>query len=297
MEQETVQWTQSEIEAFSTLYWSRYVSLAALVILLWDHCLTFRQEVEFIWPSRANFVKRAFLVNRYLVPVVLAVNMHTQSGLGAGGLSDNFCKVWTVAVFTLAGFSVAISQWLILLKLWRLWGGRQNIIFSLLFGYLVFQVGCIVLIALTAHEANSIIRFQKTLNMCALTSRPQALPGLYSWLLFFEVVAYTLVCYNALSRPREGNEILLKVLHRDGILFFSVTVALRVLNLIMAFLDIPTQIFLGIYCIWGFVTTTVSRMIINVRAGEIGDNDNTLADDQTCSITSMKLDSQTKGTV
>ncbi|KAF8509772.1 hypothetical protein BU17DRAFT_70327 [Hysterangium stoloniferum] len=125
-------------------------------------------------------------------------------------------------------------------------------------------------------------------------------------LLSFEVIACTLVFCNALSRPREGNEILLKVLHRDGFVFFSVTIgrwllvvrpALRALNLIMAFLDIPTQMFLGIYCIWGFVMTTVSRMIINTRAGEIGDNDDTLADDQIRNITSMQFSSQTKTTV
>ncbi|KAF8509774.1 hypothetical protein BU17DRAFT_70329 [Hysterangium stoloniferum] len=274
MERQTSQWTQSEIDAFSVLYWSRYVSrfnaisVAALVILLWDHCLTFRQEVEFIWPSRANFVKRAFLLNRYVGPVVLVVNMHTQSGLNTGGLSDNmgrckltssqFCKVWTMAVFTLAGFSVSISQ---------CWMHRSP--------------------------------------------RTDGSRGLLSSvfmrrLLSFEVIVCTLVLYNALSRPREGNEMLLKVLHRDGFMFFSVTIgrwvlivrpALRALNLIMAFLDIPTQMFLGIYCIWGFVMTTVSRMIINTRAGEIGDNDETLADDQIRNITSMQFSSQTKTTV
>jgi len=45
---------------------------------------------------------------------------------------------------------------------------------------------------------------------------------------------------------------------------------MRVLNLVMAVLDIPTQIFLGIYCIWALITTIVSRMILNVREAELG---------------------------
>lgn len=56
----------------------QYHQVASLVVLLWDHFLTFGEEVRLIWPSRANFVKRAFLVNRYIVPIVLIINTHSK---------------------------------------------------------------------------------------------------------------------------------------------------------------------------------------------------------------------------
>ena len=59
--------------------------MAALVVLLWDHCLTFSEEVRLVWPSRANFVKRAFLINRYLVPIILSINMHSRSLISSEG--------------------------------------------------------------------------------------------------------------------------------------------------------------------------------------------------------------------
>lgn len=175
-----------------------------------------------------------------------------------------------MTVFCVAGISVAISQWLILLKLWKLWGARKKVVYSSLIGYLMFQAGCIVFLVLTAHEALPTIRFSEMSSMCALTHRPAFLRGFYAWLLIFEVSAYSMVCYNALSRPRDSNQLLLEILYRDGILFFVATVTMRVLNLVMAVLDIPTQIFLGIYCIWGIITTIVSRMILGVREVEHG---------------------------
>lgn len=44
-----------------------------LAILLYDHVVTFRQEVAYVWKAPNSFAKIAFLVNRYLVPVVLTV--------------------------------------------------------------------------------------------------------------------------------------------------------------------------------------------------------------------------------
>lgn len=53
-------------------------SVAAFVLLLWDHILTFEQEVKYIWPSRATVIKWLFLVNRYLVCIILSVNLHSE---------------------------------------------------------------------------------------------------------------------------------------------------------------------------------------------------------------------------
>jgi hypothetical protein len=52
-------------------------SVAGLIVLLWDHCLTFEQERQLIWFSRPSFVKLAFLSNRYIVPVVLIVDAYS----------------------------------------------------------------------------------------------------------------------------------------------------------------------------------------------------------------------------
>lgn len=43
------------------------LSAVGLVVLLYDHALTFVDEVKLIWAAPASFPKYAFLFNRYLV--------------------------------------------------------------------------------------------------------------------------------------------------------------------------------------------------------------------------------------
>lgn len=38
-----------------------------LVVLFYDHCLTFADEVEYIWPAPTTYAKYTFLLNRYTV--------------------------------------------------------------------------------------------------------------------------------------------------------------------------------------------------------------------------------------
>ncbi|ESK87224.1 hypothetical protein Moror_5812 [Moniliophthora roreri MCA 2997] len=54
---------------------SRYVSAAGVVILLYDHLLTFGDEVELIWQAEWKFPKFLFLLIRYIV--VISVLVHT----------------------------------------------------------------------------------------------------------------------------------------------------------------------------------------------------------------------------
>ncbi|KAF8581173.1 hypothetical protein K439DRAFT_1619244 [Ramaria rubella] len=325
---------ERELHILPILFWSRYVSLSALVVLLWDHCLTFKYEVQLIWPSRASFVKRTFLANRYIVPVILSVSMHTQSGLGFFGLTDEQLKndeVVNSAILYLSRPVLTCSAQLQSLvddhfRACDTFYCRIPMAYCVetlaTLGWkaqLGDQTVCVALVVSTGIEAWPNITFNTMSNMCALGMRPKMLTVLYAWLLAFELCAYALVCHNALSRPREKHQALLQILRRDGIVFFFLfftvnrdrtqgTVgntilyyasgsglpltniliqALRILNLLMTLLDVPTQIFLGIYCIWAFITTIVSRMVIDVRSAEISYRDD-VKSDQESSLTSYE---------
>jgi len=43
-------------------------------MLLYDHCLTFDDEIELIWKARWRIPKILFLFLRYMVPICLVVN-------------------------------------------------------------------------------------------------------------------------------------------------------------------------------------------------------------------------------
>lgn len=47
--------------------------------MLYDHAITFQEEVRCIWTAPNSFPKYAFLLNRYLVPIVLIAILHGAS--------------------------------------------------------------------------------------------------------------------------------------------------------------------------------------------------------------------------
>lgn len=44
-----------------------FKTAVGLVILLYDHLLTFSDEIELVWKAKPSFAKGLFLFNRYLV--------------------------------------------------------------------------------------------------------------------------------------------------------------------------------------------------------------------------------------
>lgn len=44
-----------------------FIVAVGLVFLLYDHALTFSDEVELVWKAKPSFAKHLFLFNRYLV--------------------------------------------------------------------------------------------------------------------------------------------------------------------------------------------------------------------------------------
>jgi hypothetical protein len=50
------------------------MGFASFSILMWEHCITFTEEVEYIWKGEKSPLVYLFLVNRYLTPFGFIVN-------------------------------------------------------------------------------------------------------------------------------------------------------------------------------------------------------------------------------
>ncbi|KAG8907935.1 hypothetical protein FRB99_001443 [Tulasnella sp. 403] len=66
--------------AFTHITASRYLSFAGFVVLIYDHLLTFADEVELIWLKPMSLVTMLFLFNRYLVPLIIMVDLYDKGG-------------------------------------------------------------------------------------------------------------------------------------------------------------------------------------------------------------------------
>lgn len=79
-------WLSGEQSSYSLcpIYLLIKGTAAGLTLLLYDHLMTLPDEINLIWRSRPSFSKYGFLVNRYMVPMVLT--MITVEMCGFSGL-------------------------------------------------------------------------------------------------------------------------------------------------------------------------------------------------------------------
>jgi hypothetical protein len=53
-----------------------FVPVTGFVVLLWDHLLTFEDEIEYIWKWPVQPSKVVFLFNRYFVEAALCLSVY-----------------------------------------------------------------------------------------------------------------------------------------------------------------------------------------------------------------------------
>jgi len=244
----------------------QYVTAAGLVMLLYDHMLTFDQEVQLIWSTKLTLPSLLFLFNRYVVPVAMIIRTKDLSGIATQILSDNYCK-WSIGIATILGLvTIGISNILVLLRLWVVWDGNKQLMYwtgaacftSLAAGFLV--AGFVFPVALPY------IVYNQHFHACLLVQTPRVNVG-YLWLpgLVFEVIVFFVVFWDALERPRTRDSEITKALYRDGFLYFFVLCVLRLINMLLGIIAPLSLIFLGVLFIWSAVNIAVSRLILNSR--------------------------------
>ncbi|KAJ7660111.1 hypothetical protein DFH06DRAFT_1401396, partial [Mycena polygramma] len=252
----------AELEGLIT---SRYVNAAGYVVLLYDHLLTFPDEVEYIWSAPNTLAKVLFLIMRYTIPLFLTGEALTRSGLTTIEMTDTTYGGWV---------TIVISNFLVLLRIGAtLPRGHRLIVWGLAF-FTAMQLASFGVTSWVIFDNMwSAFFFDKTIGLCSFSFKPNVV-GLWIPGLIFELVVFVTVCWNELDRPRalatdsDSHEIT-RVLFRDGVVYFVILFGLRVANTILALAAPLSIIFVAVYFIWSATTVTTSRLIINARR-EVG---------------------------
>lgn len=265
--------TESAIDALQSVVTARYLSGAGFVVLLYDHALTLADEVQYIWSAPSTLAKILFLLLRYMVPLFMLMETITRSGVSYVAMSDNACKGIT-AFATYAGWlSIAISNFLVLLRIWTLLPrGHRLIAWSLIF-FAAIQAVSLGLTTVVVAKMAALMAFEPHTGLCVLSTLPRNtgfwVAGIWAIGLFFEIVVFAAVCWHVLARPRPraaaGDAVVRRLLFRDGVIYFLVLFALRVTNTVLAITSPISSLYVIVFFIWCMTTLTTSRLIINAR--------------------------------
>ncbi|KAJ7206445.1 hypothetical protein C8J57DRAFT_1734428 [Mycena rebaudengoi] len=260
----------AEAEALYALQVINYSCAAGLVILLYDHLLTFGDEVRLIWSAKSSTTKFMFLATRYLVPSLMILNavgkysndrralffIELNPGKALSGLSDVHLSDDIFA----GSITQAINSWLVLLRLWILWQRQRTFILCTLLLFIATELATIIGGWIGVAHILPGMFFEPTLHLCAFKGQFSIfflrIPG-----LVFQFVVLAALAWKALRHGQTS----LSSIYRDGFVYFLFLFAFGVMSVIFCFVPPNFLAFTALFFIWCFTTITTCRMILNIR--------------------------------
>ncbi|CAE7149578.1 unnamed protein product [Rhizoctonia solani] len=258
--------------------------LARFCILIYDHILTFPQEVELVWKQQRSWVSALFLLNRYITPLVLMVDIYDKGGL-ADFLPQSFCVNWyfAEAVWNLVAFGLIHA--IVALRVHAIWGRPRWLSITLSVLFVTYFVATAAIAVKFQIELAHTVAYNSLFRLCFAAVSP------YLWTcwlpaLIFESVVFILTVIKAVEHSkRKLNTPVVHVLYRDGIIYFFIISLCSLFNMMVWLLAPPTLVALSKYFVLCVVPTMGARLILNLRGSRREDlmpthSGRTTSDDQ-----------------
>jgi len=258
------------VQALQDAQSTRYLSVIGFVILVYDHLLTFGDEVQLVWAAPRSFAKYAYLFNRYLVMACLFAVTHEMCGFAGSVYTSEGCRHFLSTVCILSLCSIALANILILLRVVLLWDHRPIIFRLLTAGFIASFTAQATLMVMTLLELwPGVFWVPAPIGMCITTFTTRKLIGVWAAPMFFEVLVLLTTILNAFDRPHQARFHITKALYRDGVFYFCAVTTFRVLNLAFAIVGTPSTSMLSVFFAWAVITTVLCRSLLGMRKQEL----------------------------
>ncbi|KAF9546319.1 hypothetical protein CPC08DRAFT_797151 [Agrocybe pediades] len=122
-------------------------TIAALVILLYEHCITLKDEVKYIWGRKFNPVLGTYILSKYLGMIAQSINVYKVVWPMAtpGGPSQKDCMSWFASGIAAGIILLVALDFILMLRIYALYRKTTSItvFLSILFvGMLISDVVC-----------------------------------------------------------------------------------------------------------------------------------------------------------
>ncbi|PAV19001.1 hypothetical protein PNOK_0584500 [Pyrrhoderma noxium] len=244
---------------------TRYISAVGLICMLYDHILTFDDEVEIIWNARPSFAKKLFILNRYGVAITQTCIAGFLNHYDASPISNTTCKGVITTAFVLGILSVASGNVLVILRVIALWDRNPKVALVMGVGFLVSFCSTVAFMMVIIYRTFPGFAYVSFVHSCVSVIKANELPYVWVSSMCFEVMVLAFVIVNAVSQPRSRETPLRKILLRDGILFFGSLTSLRTVNLVISIIARPTLTMSCVFFVWAATTLILNRSLINIQ--------------------------------
>lgn len=258
------------------VFLSRYITIVGFALMIWDHVITLRAEINLVWPAKLSAVKVLFLLNRYVPPVFIAIDM--ANTIGAPWLSDKFCEVWILADVAVELLTVFAATFLIGMRVHILWDNRRDIFLWVSVAWVVHVLANIVLVIMSSIKNAGSYSLNLTFHICF--GRVDD-----TWIVWIPAMIYhcfimALLIAKSLSTPRIASTRVHDIMIRDGFIYFFVVFLALLFNLLSWALAPPTLAALPRWVVWSICTIATSRLLLSlkdIQSAEDWDSANNIA--------------------
>ncbi|KAF4615904.1 hypothetical protein D9613_011367 [Agrocybe pediades] len=269
-------------EAVRHLQAGKYFQIAAYVMMIYDHMLTFPEEVERIWKARFSGATVLFLINRYITPLQFLIIIDafedpswTKAPLSArldiSGL--NFLPAAAIDLLhsrehqpsVLLPTSHEYLDTIMILRVYALYGRNLYILAFLL----VLWVVQIVLSSIGINTGFA-VPLPPGLVGCIFSGSNPLFPAIWVTPLLTDTCIFILTMWRTrgylTSRSRTFRTPTLELFMRDGLMYFLVIFSANLLNMLLFFLAPQDLKAIGASFSQMLTATMISRLVLNLRS-------------------------------
>jgi len=238
------QLTPQTIQDVTYLYATNYFGFASYTILIWDHAITFGDEVRYIWKGRkkTTLIIILFLINRYLTPLNFILNLFAYlSPVWNPTLCSHFVRYEGSTIVVALG----ITALMMMIRVTAIYSGSRLVLGVMISVFLV-EMGVMAWLLSGAHA----VVHEKGIHGCSMVfssdigfwpSASAWLPLLYDTIVLVLTLSRTLYSIKGLREVARASSSgggggrggfrgygggaggsISRILLKDGILYFSV---------------------------------------------------------------------------
>lgn len=246
------------------MYLMKLVSVSIYCLLIYDILLTSAKEVRHIYRSRASLVKLLWFLNRWLVPITLAVHFWNIFALDP---SRKFCKVTGGAALWLYSINLLVIQSTLCLRVIAIYNRSALTTWFILFLLTASTGSRVILFALRPVKQ---IPLPRSLGLTGCMDEPSSdIAGAYWATLVLDTVLFVMTVLRMGSGIPDRKVLrhapIIVLLFRDGAIYFLIVVAAISLTVAgyyhFQLLGPCTSSFL----VLGILSTACSRLLLNLR--------------------------------
>ncbi|KAE9396653.1 hypothetical protein BT96DRAFT_884594 [Gymnopus androsaceus JB14] len=251
---------------------AKYFQLAGYAMLIFDHLITFGDEVERIWKRKFTGATVLFALNRYLTPVQFALILDAFHNPAWEGESctkyvsfEGFC---TVAL-------VGVCEMVMILRIYALYDCKLPIL-AVLSTVLVAQI---IVGAYGIHNGFP-VPLPPQLVGCIFTGHT-LFAALWFGPLVTDVFIFSFTLWRTkayFTRRGRGSTPTIELFVRDGVMYFMVIFSVNFLNILIYIFAVEDLKAIGASFSQLMTSVMISRLVLNLRS--VGQSRDELYDTQ-----------------